>query len=114
MLPLLHPVLVLAVVHYAAYRRVHIRRHLDEVKPRLASNCKRLLDGNDTHLLPFVVNQPNLLVPDLLVYPQVYSACRKTTSFQKLSGKLERLFFYHPAEILERLRAEVSFLAFPH
>src|SRR4249919_2481903 len=60
-------VAVLAVVHHPRYRRIRLRRHLDEVEvlaPRVLARLVRVLDPD---LLAVVVDQPDLRRADHLV-----------------------------------------------
>jgi len=58
-------ILEFTIVHYPAYRRISIRRNLNQVKPHCLSMLQSLGNIHDTKLLPININHPNFFGPDL-------------------------------------------------
>ena len=66
-LPLLAFKAVSAEIHNFAYRRLALRRDLDEVKPRFKRHPKRLLDAEHADLLARRVDHADFLRLNLFV-----------------------------------------------
>ena len=64
-------VLVLAVVHDPAHRRICLRRDLDEIQIELPGLTQRLAGLDDPDLLSVMAHQANLGCPDLVVDPRI-------------------------------------------
>jgi hypothetical protein len=61
-------VLVLAEIGDATNRRCGIRCDLDQIHPALLRQGQRLLNRDDSHLLPIRVDDPNFPRADLVIY----------------------------------------------
>ena len=64
-------VAVLRVVHHPRNRWIRAGRDLDEVEALAVRELERLLRGEDSDLLALVVDEPDTLRANLLVYPLV-------------------------------------------
>jgi len=64
-------VAVLRVVHHPRDGRIRTGRDLDEVEPFAESELERLLRWEDPDLLALIVDEPDALRANLLVYPLV-------------------------------------------
>ena len=62
-------ILVLAIVHDAADRRLGIRCNLHQVIPLLFSDIQGALDREDPQLLALDADEADLVGPDLIVEP---------------------------------------------
>lgn len=78
---LMELVLVFAEVKDLAYRRHSCGRYLYKIKLPLLGNMKGFADCHYAKLAAVAVNDPDLLGPDLLIYPDVFSYVPVTDVF---------------------------------
>src|SRR3989304_2718541 len=64
---LAHLVLLFAIVHYAADRRVRCRRDFDEIQSAVLGSRQSILGSHHAELIAFIVNDPDLWNPYHLV-----------------------------------------------
>ncbi len=56
-----------AIIHYAAYRRAGVGRHLNKIEPPVPGPVKGFVPGYNSKLLTVFIDKPDLAGPDPLV-----------------------------------------------